>query len=52
VSWFGRFKQVVEMMIAALALTLGNPTVVTKETGLAAIPGLTFENWTALDTQA
>jgi tRNA(fMet)-specific endonuclease VapC len=37
--------QVIDIMIAAVALTLGNTTVVTKDSDLAAVPGLTVENW-------
>ncbi len=43
----GRPMQVVDIMIAAIAMTLGNTTVVTKDSDLAAVPGLTVENWTA-----
>jgi tRNA(fMet)-specific endonuclease VapC len=41
----GRQMQVVDMMIAAIAFTLGNCTVVTKDSDLAAVPGLRVENW-------
>jgi tRNA(fMet)-specific endonuclease VapC len=34
-----------DIMIAAIALSLGNTTVVTMDTDLAAVPGLTVENW-------
>jgi tRNA(fMet)-specific endonuclease VapC len=34
-----------DMMIAAIALTLGNCTVVTMDGDLSAVPGLTVENW-------
>ena len=34
-----------DIMIAAIALSLGNTTVVTMDGDLAAIPGLTVENW-------
>ena len=34
-----------DIMIAAIALSLGNATVVTMDSDLAAIPGLTVENW-------
>ncbi|WP_088254154.1 type II toxin-antitoxin system VapC family toxin [Fimbriiglobus ruber] len=34
-----------DIMIAAIALSLGNATVVTMDTDLAAIPGLRVENW-------
>jgi tRNA(fMet)-specific endonuclease VapC len=42
----GRPMQVVDMMIAAIALVLGNCTVVSKDSDLAAVPGLTVENST------
>lgn len=41
----GRPMQQVDVMIAAIALTLGNCTVITTDTDLAAIPGLRTENW-------
>lgn len=41
----GRPMQVIDIMIAAVALTLGNTVVVTKDSDLAAVPGLTVENW-------
>jgi tRNA(fMet)-specific endonuclease VapC len=34
-----------DIMIAAIALTLGNTTVVTMDSDLAAVPGLIIENW-------
>jgi tRNA(fMet)-specific endonuclease VapC len=34
-----------DIMIAAIALTLGNTTVVTMDSDFAAVPGLTVENW-------
>ena len=34
-----------DIMIAAIALSLGNTTVVTMDTDLMAVPGLTVENW-------
>jgi tRNA(fMet)-specific endonuclease VapC len=37
--------QVVDMMIAAIALTLGSCTVVSADTDLAGVPGLAVENW-------
>jgi tRNA(fMet)-specific endonuclease VapC len=37
--------QQIDIMVAAIALSLGNCTVVSKDTDLAAIPGLTVENW-------
>lgn len=41
----GRPMQVIDMMLAAIALTLPNCTVVTTDTDLLAIPGLDVENW-------
>ena len=38
--------QVVDMMIAAISLTLGNCTVVSADSDLGAVPGLRVENWT------
>jgi tRNA(fMet)-specific endonuclease VapC len=34
-----------DIMIAAIARSLGNTTVVTMDTDLAAVPGLAVENW-------
>ena len=34
-----------DIWIAAIALTLGNTTVVTMDSELSTIPGLTVENW-------
>jgi tRNA(fMet)-specific endonuclease VapC len=34
-----------DIMIAAIALTLGQCTVVTMDSDLSNIPGLTIENW-------
>ena len=41
----GRSMQVVDVMIAAIAKTLGNCTVVSTDSDLAAIPDLAVENW-------
>lgn len=41
----GRPMQVVDMMIAAIAFSLGNAVVVSSDTDFLAIPGLTVENW-------
>jgi tRNA(fMet)-specific endonuclease VapC len=43
----GRPMQVVDMMIAALARTLGNCTVVSSDSDLSAVPALNVENWSA-----
>jgi tRNA(fMet)-specific endonuclease VapC len=37
--------QIVDMQLAAIALSLGNCTVVTTDSDLAAVPGLSVENW-------
>lgn len=41
----GRTIQQIDIQIAAIALTLGNCTVVTTDSDFAAIPGLAVENW-------
>jgi tRNA(fMet)-specific endonuclease VapC len=43
----GRPMQQVDIMIAAIALSLGNCTVMSADSDLAAIPGLPVENWVA-----
>jgi tRNA(fMet)-specific endonuclease VapC len=43
----GRPMQQVDIMIAAIALSLGNCTVVTTDSDLGAVPGLITENWTS-----
>jgi tRNA(fMet)-specific endonuclease VapC len=35
----------IDMLIAAIALSLGKTTVVSVDTDLSAVPGLTVENW-------
>jgi tRNA(fMet)-specific endonuclease VapC len=42
----GRPMQQIDIMIAAIANSLGNCTVVTADSDLAAVPGLPVENWT------
>jgi tRNA(fMet)-specific endonuclease VapC len=42
----GRPMQQIDIQIAAIALTLGNCTVVTTDSDLSAVPGLAIENWT------
>ena len=42
----GRPMQVVDIQLAAVAFSLGNCTVVTSDSDLSAIPGLSVENWT------
>lgn len=41
----GRAMQQIDIQIAAIALTLGNCTVVTKDSDFQAIPGLDIEDW-------
>jgi tRNA(fMet)-specific endonuclease VapC len=41
----GRPMQVIDIMIAAIALDLGNCTVVSADSDFRAIPGLVVENW-------
>ena len=41
----GRIIQQIDMQLAAIALSLGNCTVVTKDSDFAAIPGLKIEDW-------
>ena len=43
----GRPMQQIDIQIAAIALTLGNCTVETTDSDLAAVPGLRTENWAA-----
>jgi predicted nucleic acid-binding protein len=37
----------IDIMIAAIAFSLGNCVVVTDDTDLAAVPGLPVESWTS-----
>ncbi len=41
----GRPMQIIDVMIGAIALTLGSCTVVSSDSDMTAIPGLTVENW-------
>ena len=41
----GRPMQQIDIMVAAIALSLGNCTVVTADSDLTAVQGLTIENW-------
>lgn len=41
----GRIIQQIDMMIAAIAFSLGNCTVVSNDSDLSAVPGLMVENW-------
>ncbi|HEY2251495.1 MAG TPA: type II toxin-antitoxin system VapC family toxin [Planctomycetaceae bacterium] len=43
----GRPMQQIDIQIAAIALSLGNCTVVTTDSDLSAVPGLAVENWVA-----
>jgi tRNA(fMet)-specific endonuclease VapC len=42
----GRPMQIPDIQLAAVAFVLGNCTVVTTDSDLAAVPGLRIENWT------
>ena len=46
----GRPMQQIDIMIAAIAFSLGQCTVVTTDTDLAAVPGLTVENGIATES--
>jgi tRNA(fMet)-specific endonuclease VapC len=41
----GRPMQTIDIQLAAVALALGNTTVVSKDSDLFAVPGLSVENW-------
>lgn len=41
----GRPMQTIDILLAAVALTLRNCTVVTTDSDLSAVPGLTVVNW-------
>lgn len=41
----GRPMQIPDVQMAAIALALGNCTVVTTDSDLSAVPGLAVENW-------
>ena len=41
----GRPMQQIDIMVAAIALTLGNCVVISSDTDLGAVPGLAAENW-------
>ncbi len=41
----GRTMQQIDVQIAAIAFTLGDCTVVSKDSDLSAVPGLSVENW-------
>jgi tRNA(fMet)-specific endonuclease VapC len=40
--------QQIDIMVAAIAFSLGNCIVVTSDTDLPAVPGLDVENWAIL----
>lgn len=44
----GRPMQQIDMQIAAIALSLGNCTVVSSDSDLAAVPGLAVEEWSKI----
>jgi tRNA(fMet)-specific endonuclease VapC len=39
--------QQIDVMVAAIAQVIGNCTVVSSDSDIAAIPGLKVENWAA-----
>ena len=41
----GRMIQKIDIQLAAIALTLGDCTIVTADSDLSAVPGLMLENW-------
>jgi tRNA(fMet)-specific endonuclease VapC len=41
----GRPMGKIDIQVAAIALSMGNTTVVSADSDLAAVPGLTVENW-------
>lgn len=41
----GRPMQQIDVQLAAIALSLGNTTVVSKDSDLFAVPGLSVEDW-------
>jgi len=41
----GRPMRVIDIMLAAIAMSLGNCVVVSTDSDLLAIPGLSVENW-------
>ncbi|MBW3601029.1 MAG: type II toxin-antitoxin system VapC family toxin, partial [Planctomycetes bacterium] len=41
----GRPMQVVDVMLAAIAISLGDCTVITTDSDLSHVPGLTVVNW-------
>jgi tRNA(fMet)-specific endonuclease VapC len=43
----GRPMQIPDIQLTAVALTLGNCTVVSSDSDLLAVPGLSVENWAA-----
>lgn len=43
----GRPMQQIDIQLAAIALSLGNCTVVSTDSDLSAVPGLRTEDWTA-----
>lgn len=45
----GRPMQQIDIMVAAIAFSLGNCTVVSKDLDLSTVPGLMVENWATFD---
>jgi tRNA(fMet)-specific endonuclease VapC len=48
----GRPMQQIDIQVAAIALSIGDCTVVSSDTDLAAVPGLPVENWAKPDPAA
>jgi tRNA(fMet)-specific endonuclease VapC len=46
----GRSMQQIDIQIAAVAMTLGNTSIVTTDSDLFAIPGLSVEDWSVPET--
>jgi tRNA(fMet)-specific endonuclease VapC len=42
----GQPMQQIDIMVAAVAMSLGNGSVITDDTDLSAVPGLSVESWT------
>jgi len=47
----GRPMQQIDIMIAAIARTLGDCVVVSKDSDLVAVPGLSVENWSVAQVE-
>ena len=47
----GRIIQIFDMMVAAMAFSLGDCTVVSSDCDLLVIPGLRLENWAKVESK-